>query len=140
MKQVPTTVEQGFPTILMQHWGGIFAPKGTPVTILDRIATVLPTSEVILQIMNPAFGKAEGESAHRRNQDAYQQIYRDAAKRRGLLLVDHSLAWNHLLATAGEPAVKKLIPDGVHPNVEGWRRIVTPTLHRALDLDLAPPP
>lgn len=109
-------------------------------TILDRIATVLPTSEVILQIMNPAFGKAEGESAHRRNQDAYQQIYRDAAKRRGLLLVDHSLAWNHLLATAGEPAVKKLIPDGVHPNVEGWRRIVSPTLHRALDLDLAPPP
>jgi len=37
---VPTTVEQGFPTILMQHWGGIFAPKGTPVTILDRIAEV----------------------------------------------------------------------------------------------------
>jgi tripartite-type tricarboxylate transporter receptor subunit TctC len=40
LKQVPTTVEQGFPTILMQHWGGIFAPKGTPATILDRIAEV----------------------------------------------------------------------------------------------------
>jgi len=40
MKQVPTTVEQGFPTILMQHWGGIFAPKGTPAAILDRIAEV----------------------------------------------------------------------------------------------------
>lgn len=107
-------------------------------TVLDRIATVLPACEVILQIMNPAFGKAEGESAHRRNQDAYQQIYRDAAKRRGFLLVDHSVAWNHLLATEGEAAVKKLIPEGVHPNVEGWRRLVTPTLHRALDL--APPP
>ncbi len=107
-------------------------------TLLDRIAAGLPTSEVIPQIMNPAFGKAEGESAHRRNQDAYQQIYRDAATRRGLLLVDHSVAWNHLLAAEGEAAVKKLLPDGVHPNVEGWRRIVTPTLHRALDL--APPP
>jgi len=107
-------------------------------TLLDRIAAGLSSSEVILQIMNPAFGKAEGESAHRRNQDAYQQIYRDAAKRRGLLLVDHSVAWNHLLAAEGEAAVKKLLPDGVHPNVEGWRRIVTPTLHRALDL--APPP
>ena len=107
-------------------------------TLLDRIAAGLPSSEVILQSMNPAFGKAEGESAHRRNQDAYQQIYRDAAKRRGLLLVDHSVAWNHLLAAEGEAAVKKLLPDGVHPNVEGWRRIVTPTLHRALDL--APPP
>jgi lysophospholipase L1-like esterase len=107
-------------------------------TLLDRIAAGLPSSEVILQIMNPAFGKAEGESAHRRNQDAYQQIYRDAAKRRGLLLVDHSVAWNHLLTAEGEAAVKKLLPDGVHPNVEGWRRLVTPTLHRALDL--APPP
>ena len=109
-------------------------------TILDRIATARPGCEVILQIMNPAFGKAEGESAHRRNQDAYQQIYRDAAQRRGLRLVDHSVAWNHLRATEGEPAVKKLIPDGVHPNVEGWRRLVSPTLHRALGLDLALPP
>ncbi len=106
-------------------------------TILDRIAT-LPTCEVILQIMNPAFGKAEGDSAHRRQQDAYQQIYRDAASRRGLLLVDHAAAWNRLLAAEGEAAVKKLSPDGVHPNVEGWRRIVTPPLHRALDI--APPP
>jgi len=40
MRHVPTTVEQGFPTILMQHWGGIFAPKGTPAAILDRIAEV----------------------------------------------------------------------------------------------------
>ncbi len=107
-------------------------------TILDRITTALPTCEIILQVMNPAFGKTEGESSHRRNQDAYQQIYRDAAKRRGLLLVDHSVAWNRLAATEGEAAVKKLLPDGVHPNVEGWRLIVTPTLHRALGLEVAP--
>lgn len=107
-------------------------------TILDRVSTALPACEIILQIMNPAFGKAEGDSSHRRNQDAYQQIYRDAAKRRGLLLIDHSLAWNRLLASEGEAAVKKLIPDGVHPNAEGWRRIVTPTLHRALGLEATP--
>ncbi len=109
-------------------------------TILDRITTALPSCEIIFQITNPAFGKTEGDSAHRRHQDAYQQIYRDAAKHRGLLLVDHSLAWNHLLATEGELAVKKFIPDGVHPNTEGWCRIVTPTLHRALGLDLPPSP
>lgn len=40
MQQIPTTAEQGFPTILMQHWGGIFAPKGTPPAILNRIAEV----------------------------------------------------------------------------------------------------
>jgi len=109
-----------------------------PASAPPSFITALRAREIILQIMNPAFGKAEGESAHRRNQDANQQIHRDAAKRRGLLLVDHSVAWNHLLATEGEAAVKKLLPEGVHPNVEGWRRLVTPTLHRALDL--APPP
>ena len=104
-------------------------------TILDRITNALPACEIILQIMNPAFGKAEGESSHRRNQDAYQQIYRDAAQRRGLLLIDHSVAWNRLHATEGAAAVKKLLPDGVHPNTEGWRLLVIPTLHRALGLE-----
>jgi acyl-CoA thioesterase-1 len=101
-------------------------------TILDRLTTALPACEIILQVMNPAFGKTEGESSHRRNQDAYQQIYRDAAKRRGFLLIDHSVTWNRLHATEGAAAVKKLLPDGVHPNAEGWRVIVMPTLHRAL--------
>jgi acyl-CoA thioesterase-1 len=107
-------------------------------TILDRIATARPTCEIILQIMNPAFGKTEGESSHRRNQDAYQQLYRDAAQRRGLLVIDHSVAWNRLHATEGAAAVKILLPDGVHPNAEGWRQIVTPTLHRALGLQVTP--
>ncbi|MES2694615.1 MAG: SGNH/GDSL hydrolase family protein, partial [Verrucomicrobiota bacterium] len=62
--------------------------------MLDRIALALPECEIILQIMNPAVGKAESDPSHRRDQDAYQQIYRDAARRRGLRLIDHSIAWN----------------------------------------------
>jgi acyl-CoA thioesterase I len=103
-------------------------------TILDRIGASLPHSEIILQIMNPAVGKAEGDPAHRRNQEAYHQIYRDAAQRRGLRLIDHSIVWKRLLAEQGEEGFRKFVPDGVHPNAEGWRRFVTPTLHRALDL------
>ncbi|WP_043420519.1 tripartite tricarboxylate transporter substrate binding protein, partial [Cupriavidus basilensis] len=38
LPDVPTTVEQGFAGIRMEHWGGIYAPKGTPVPILERIA------------------------------------------------------------------------------------------------------
>lgn len=41
---VPTTVEQGFPEISIQHWGGIYAPKGTPPAILDRVAKALQTA------------------------------------------------------------------------------------------------
>ena len=35
--RVPTTAEAGFPNIRMTHWLGIFAPKGTPDTLLDKL-------------------------------------------------------------------------------------------------------
>lgn len=38
LPDVATTAEQGFAAIIMQHWGGIFAPRGTPPAVLDRIA------------------------------------------------------------------------------------------------------
>jgi tripartite-type tricarboxylate transporter receptor subunit TctC len=34
---VPTAVEQGFGEIRIQHWGGLFAPRGTPPAVLDRL-------------------------------------------------------------------------------------------------------
>ncbi|WPH15921.1 Bug family tripartite tricarboxylate transporter substrate binding protein [Variovorax paradoxus] len=37
LPQVPTTAEAGFPSIRMIHWLGLFAPKGTPPAILDRL-------------------------------------------------------------------------------------------------------
>ena len=104
-------------------------------TILDRITRALPDCEIILQIMNPAVGKPPGDPSHRRDQDAYQHIYRDAARRRGLRLIDHSIAWNRLLARDGERGFKQLVPDGVHPSAEGWARIVMPTLLRALGVE-----
>lgn len=37
LPEVPTTAEAGFPDIRMTHWLGLFAPKGTPPAVLDRI-------------------------------------------------------------------------------------------------------
>lgn len=109
--------------------------------ILDRIRAALPECEIILQVMNPAVGKAEGDPSHRRNQDAYQQIYRDAARQRGLLLIDHSIAWNRLLQTEGEAGFKRYVPDGVHPRADGYAKFVVPDIVRAIGLtDLAPSP
>lgn len=96
--------------------------------ILDRITTALPDCEIILQVMNPVVGKPAGDFSHRRNLPAYEQIYRDAAKRRGLLLIDHSPAWTNLLRTEGEQGFRRYVPDGVHPNAEAYARFVTPVL------------
>lgn len=103
-------------------------------SMLDRIA---PQCEIILQVMNPAVGHPEGDPSHRRDQNAYQQIYRDAAKARGLRLVDHSIAWNALLAREGDAGFKRFVPDGVHPNAAGYAQFVTPTLLRALGVRTA---
>jgi tripartite-type tricarboxylate transporter receptor subunit TctC len=45
-----TTAEQGFPTIRIGHWAGLFAPRGTPQPIIERmnaeLQTALKTAEV----------------------------------------------------------------------------------------------
>ncbi len=90
--------------------------------------------------MNPAVGKPPGDHSHRRDQNAYQQIYRDAARERGLLLIDHSPTWNALLAAEGEAGLKRFVPDGVHPNAEGYERFMMPSLLKAIGLDTFPHP
>lgn len=37
LPNVPTTKEQGYPEIFIGHWAGVFAPKGTPVAVLDKL-------------------------------------------------------------------------------------------------------
>jgi tripartite-type tricarboxylate transporter receptor subunit TctC len=37
LPEVPTTAEAGFPGIRMIHWLGLFAPKGTPPAVLDKL-------------------------------------------------------------------------------------------------------
>jgi len=42
--EIPTTKESGFPGVRIGHWAGLFAPKGTPQAILDRMnAEILAT-------------------------------------------------------------------------------------------------
>ncbi|HEX4332591.1 MAG TPA: tripartite tricarboxylate transporter substrate binding protein [Usitatibacter sp.] len=38
---IPTAKEQGYPGVSIGHWAGLYAPKGTPQAILDRMAAEL---------------------------------------------------------------------------------------------------
>jgi tripartite-type tricarboxylate transporter receptor subunit TctC len=40
-KEIPTTKDQGYPGVKIGHWAGLFAPKGTPQPILDRMNSEL---------------------------------------------------------------------------------------------------
>jgi lysophospholipase L1-like esterase len=100
--------------------------------MIDRLRQALPDCEIVLQITNPVVGKPKGDKSERVDQPAYEQIYRDLAKERGLLLIDNAPSWQKLLAEKGEAGFLKLVPDGVHPNNDGWRQIVLPHLLKTL--------
>ena len=36
-KEIPTTKESGFPGVKIGHWAGLFAPRGTPQAIVERM-------------------------------------------------------------------------------------------------------
>ncbi len=44
LPDLPTAQEQGFPNVLIGHWSGVFAPKGTPVEILDKMNKAVDTA------------------------------------------------------------------------------------------------
>jgi tripartite-type tricarboxylate transporter receptor subunit TctC len=38
---IPTATEEGFPGVKISHWAGLFAPKGTPQPILEKMNSTL---------------------------------------------------------------------------------------------------
>lgn len=39
--QLSTATEQGFPEVRIAHWAGVFAPRGTPDAVLDKMASAI---------------------------------------------------------------------------------------------------
>ena len=48
--EIPTTKEAGYPNVRIGHWAGVFAPKGTPQPILDRM-----NAEIIAAVKSKDF-------------------------------------------------------------------------------------
>jgi lysophospholipase L1-like esterase len=101
--------------------------------MLDELAGHFPQCLAVLQIMNPAIDRPPGHDGHRPHLAAYEQTWRDVARERGLLLVDHASAWAELLAR-GEDEFRRYVPDGLHPNTAGYAAFMLPALRRALGL------
>lgn len=39
--QIPTTAEQGFPSVQIGHWAGLYAPAGTPQPVIEKMNAAL---------------------------------------------------------------------------------------------------
>lgn len=104
--------------------------RGSLERMMDRITAQNPNCEIILMTMNPPIAE---HLERRPGIEQYYEMYRDVAKQRKLLLIDHEPNWNKVLKK-GEPAFRKLVPDGIHPNAAGCTEIITPEILRATGL------
>ena len=106
-------------------------------SIIDKIQKACPNCEIVLQTMNPVIGHPVGDRSHRSDLPAYQQMYRDVGKQRGLKVIDHTPAWQAVL-DKGEDQYRALVPDGLHPGAPGCAKIVTPAVLAALGVPEGP--
>lgn len=98
--------------------------------MIDRILRANPDCEIILQVMNPPVGHTK---TGRPNLAAYDQMYRDVAKERGLRLIDHGPAWMALMKT--DPVrFMRYCPDMIHPTRDGSLEVSTPVVLAGLGL------
>ncbi|MCP4451735.1 MAG: alpha-N-arabinofuranosidase [Planctomycetes bacterium] len=65
----------------------------------------------------------------------YYQMYRNVAKARELLLIDHYPHWETILED--KDLFDTYVPDGIHPGPEGCQSVITPEIIRVLGIGSA---
>jgi tripartite-type tricarboxylate transporter receptor subunit TctC len=67
MPDIPTATELGYPNVFIGHWSGVFAPKGTPDDILEKmnraIDAALKTSELRARLIPQGIDPVGGSRA-----------------------------------------------------------------------------
>jgi len=99
--------------------------------MIERILKDNPECEIILMTMNPPVGK---HLKQRPRIKEYYQMYRDVAKARDFLLIDHYPEWAKILENDPD-LFKKYVPDDIHPTREGCKAVTTPNIIKALGIE-----
>ena len=104
------------------------------LNMVDRVLAANKAGEIILMVMNPPIGV---HLTSRPNIEAYNQMVRDVAAERRLMLIDHYPDWQKILK-ADPKQFTALVPDGIHPNAEGCKQVILPNILRALGVKSEP--
>jgi acyl-CoA thioesterase I len=96
--------------------------------MIDRIKLHNPACEIILQVMNMPVNKS---ADYRPDLSLYYDLYRQVARKRKLLLIDHYGNWEKILKQ-GKDVFLQHIPDGIHPNAASGRNIIAPFILQRL--------
>lgn len=101
--------------------------------LIDRARRANPNVEIVLQTTNPVIDRPKGHDGHRPDLEKRFETVREVAAAKNTLLVDNESAWRRILEE-DEATFRKLVPDGLHPNPEGYEKVVTPVLLSTLGL------
>ncbi|MEN7547993.1 GDSL-type esterase/lipase family protein [Rapidithrix thailandica] len=102
--------------------------------MVRQIKEASPSTQIILQTMNLVTDvpkKKMEEAAKRPELEKYYQVYRKVAQDENLLLIDHYYNWLKLFKEDRKQFLK-YVPDGIHPNPDGYRAVLLPELKKAL--------
>ncbi|MBL4886676.1 MAG: SGNH/GDSL hydrolase family protein [Planctomycetaceae bacterium] len=98
--------------------------------MIDRILKSNPDCEIVLMVMNPPIGV---HLTRRPKIKEYYQMYREVAQARKLLLIDHYPKWETILKDNPD-LFNKYVPDGIHPNPQGCKAVITPQIVKSLGI------
>jgi len=104
-------------------------------SMISSLQSANPAVEVILQTMNVVIDMPElnmAESSKRSKLPRYLKMYRKVAQENDLLLIDHYPNWKKFLKKEGRDTYIKVVTDGIHPNLEGYRKVMLPELKKVL--------
>ena len=103
------------------------------VTMITAIQKGNPDCEIVLMTMTPGDKHPEGHASHRRNINAYYDMYRAVAKERGFILIDHYPTWKALQAK-DNTRFTQYVPDSIHVSAAGCSEVITPAILKALGI------
>ncbi|NQU11689.1 SGNH/GDSL hydrolase family protein [bacterium] len=114
----------------LEYTTSVAQARANLVNMIERIQQANPNCEVILMTMNPS-KYLDGQD--RPKTADYYQMYREVAKERHLMLIDHYVRWKKIL-DADEALFMRYVPDGLHPGTEGCAKVITPGMLEALGI------
>jgi len=112
----------------LPHKTSVEQARSNLENMIGRILKSHPDCEIVLMVMNPPIGV---HLERRPKVKDYCQMYRDVAKNRKLLLIDHYPKWEKLLNEARE-LFNKYVPDGLHPGPEGCKIVILSEIIKSL--------
>lgn len=101
--------------------------------IISAIKTSCPSCEIVLQTMNPYVKVSGSTLSERTGLENHVAMYRRVAQENGYLLIDNWPLWQEILKN-DEAEYLSLVPDGVHPNESGVKRVTLPNILKTLGI------